>query len=129
VAPDNQNLSRTNPTAGAAEMLNGIQALSPKNDAQRKLQAQALSMAFTIGNERWLMLEEQTNSISLPLLAMLVFWLVIVFAGFGLFSPTNTTIFIFYRHSVCSSFSFPALSLAGYHPVGAGRSCQLQNGI
>jgi hypothetical protein len=69
---DNQNLLRTNPTAGGAEILNGIQALSPKNDAQRTLQAQALSMAFTIGNERWLMLEEQTNSISLPLLAMAV---------------------------------------------------------
>lgn len=89
---DHQNLSQMNPTAGAAEILNGIQALSPKNDAQHTLQAQALSMAFTLGNERWLMFEEQTNSISLPLLAMLVFWLVIVFAGFGLFSPTNATV-------------------------------------
>ena len=89
---DHQNLSQMNPTAGAAEILNGIQALSPKNEAQHTFQAQALSMAFTLGNERWLMFEEETNSISLPLLAMLVFWLVIVFAGFGLFSPTNTTV-------------------------------------
>ena len=89
---DRQQLSEVEPTAGGGEILKKIQALSPKNDAQRTLQAQALSMAFTIGNERWLMLEEQTNSISLPLLAMLVFWLVIVFAGFGLFSPTNTTV-------------------------------------
>ena len=84
---DHQNLSQMNPTAGAAEILNGIQALSPKNEAQHTFQAQALSMAFTLGNERWLMFEEETNSISLPLLAMLVFWLVIVFAGFGLFLP------------------------------------------
>jgi hypothetical protein len=78
--------------AGGGILYEKIQALSPKNDAQRTLQAQALSMAFTLANERWLMIEEQTNSISLPLLAMLVFWLVIVFAGFGLFSPTNMTV-------------------------------------
>jgi hypothetical protein len=50
---DHQNLSQTDPTAGAAEVLKAIQALSPKNDAQHTLQAQALSMAFSVGNERW----------------------------------------------------------------------------
>jgi len=89
---NDQQRSEIDPTAGGGEILNKIQALSPKNDAQHALQAQALSTAFTLANERWLMFEEQTNSISLPLLGMLVFWLVIVFAGFGLFSPTNTTV-------------------------------------
>jgi len=91
---DRQNHSQMDPTAGGGEILNKVQALSPKNDAQHALQAQALSTAFTLANERWLMFEEQTNSISLPLLGMLVFWLVIVFAGFGLFSPTNTTVVV-----------------------------------
>ena len=91
---DRQNPSQMDPTAGGGEILNKVQALSPKNDAQHALQAQALSTAFTLANERWLMFEEQTNSISLPLLGMLVFWLVIVFAGFGLFSPTNTTVVV-----------------------------------
>jgi len=89
---DHQNPSQMNPTAGAAEILNGIQGLSPKNDAQHALQAQALSMAFGLGKERWLMFEEQSNSISVPLLAMLVFWLAIVFAGFGIFAPPNATV-------------------------------------
>ena len=89
---DYQILSQTDPTAGAAEVLKTIQALSPKNDAQHTLQAQALSMAFSLGNERWLMFQQESNSISLPLLAMLVFWLAIVFAGFGLFAPANTTV-------------------------------------
>lgn len=89
---DHQNLSQMNPTAGGAEILSGVQALTPKNDAQHALQAQALSTAFNLGNERWLMFEEQSNFISLPLLVMLVFWLAIVFAGFGLFAPGNTTV-------------------------------------
>jgi hypothetical protein len=38
------------------------------------------------------MFQQESNSISLPLLAMLVFWLGIVFAGFGLFAPANTTV-------------------------------------
>jgi FtsH-binding integral membrane protein len=41
---------------------------------------------------RWLMFEQGSTSISLPLLWMLVFWLVIVFTSFGLFAPSNPTV-------------------------------------
>jgi hypothetical protein len=89
---DHQQHSEIDPTAGGGEILKNIQALSPKNDAEHVLQAQALSMAIDLGKLRWLMFEQGSSSISLPLLAMLVFWLAIVFANFGLFAPTNATV-------------------------------------
>jgi hypothetical protein len=49
-------------------------------------------MAFGLGKMRWLMFEERSSSISMPLLAVLVFRLAIVFASFGLFAPSNATV-------------------------------------
>jgi Protein of unknown function (DUF4239) len=90
---DHQQHSEMAPTAAGGEVLyDKIQALSPKNDAQHALQAQASSMAIDLGKLRWLMFEQGSTSISLPLLGVLVFWLVIVFTSFGLFAPTNATV-------------------------------------
>jgi hypothetical protein len=80
------------PTAAGGEIiLDKIQELSPKNDAQRSLQAQALNMAIDLGKMRWLMFEQGGSFISMPLLATLVFWLAIIFSSFGLFAPRNAT--------------------------------------
>ncbi|MBV8141255.1 MAG: hypothetical protein JOZ60_04330 [Verrucomicrobia bacterium] len=90
---DHQQNSEMTPTAAGGEVLyDKIQALSPTNDVQRALQAQASSMAVDLGKLRWLMFEQGTTGISLPLLAVLVFWLAIVFASFGLFAPPNATV-------------------------------------
>ena len=69
-----------------------IQGLSPKNDAQRWLQAQVLSMAFTLGQTRWLLFEQSGTSIPMAFLVVLVFWLSVIFASFGLFAPRNVTV-------------------------------------
>src|SRR5258708_36389934 len=84
--------SQMAPTAAGGEILyDKIQALSLQNDAQRALKAQASSMAIDLGKLRWLMFEQGSASISLPLLAVLIFWLAIVFTSFGLFAPRNAT--------------------------------------
>jgi len=81
------------PTATGGEVLyDKIQALSPKNDAQHALEAQASSMAIDLGKLRWLMFEQGNTSVSLPLLAVLVIWLAIVFSSFGLFAPPKATV-------------------------------------
>jgi hypothetical protein len=49
-------------------------------------------MAIDLGKLRWLMFEQGSTSISLPLLWVLIFWLALVFISFGLFAPTNTTV-------------------------------------
>jgi hypothetical protein len=87
--------SQMAPTAAGGEILYDIiQALSPQNDVQRALKAQASSMAIDLGKLRWLMFEQGSASVSLPLLAVLVFWLAIVFASFGLFAPPNVTVIV-----------------------------------
>jgi hypothetical protein len=68
-----------------------IQGLSPKDDKQRSLQAQAISMAISMGRMRWLMYEQGNAAVSKPMLAIMVFWLAVVFLSFGLFAPHNTT--------------------------------------
>lgn len=73
----------------AEALLDEIQALSPKDDKQRSLGAQALNLAVSIGRIRWLMYEQSNSSFSRTLLAVMVFWLILVFFSFGLFAPPN----------------------------------------
>jgi hypothetical protein len=78
-------------SAGGEALFERIQGLSPKDEAQSSLKAQALSIAMAIGQTRWLMYEQGAASISMPLLAVLVFWLTALFISFGLFAPRNGT--------------------------------------
>jgi hypothetical protein len=94
------------PTAAGGEILyEKIQGLSPKNDTQRSLQGQALSMAVDLGKTRWLMYEQATTSVSMPLVIVLVCWLTAIFISFGLFAPFNAT--------VVASLLVSALSVSG----------------
>jgi hypothetical protein len=80
------------PSTGPEALLGEIQVLSPKDNRQRSLQAEALSTAVSLIQTRWLMYEEGTNSVSGPMLAILVFWLAVIFISFGLFAPRNATV-------------------------------------
>lgn len=70
-----------------------LRQLSPRNDPQRWLQSRALQISSEIAETRWLLIEQiGQSSIPMPFLAILVFWLTIIFASFGLFSPRNATV-------------------------------------
>ena len=69
-----------------------VAELSPQNDMQRSLRSQALPMAFEVGRTRVLLFENLGSSIPAPFLVVLVFWLCIIFASFGLFAPRNATV-------------------------------------
>ena len=70
-----------------------LRQLSPRNDAQRWLQSQALQISGEIAGGRWLLIQQLgQRSIPMPFFVMLVFWLTIIFASFGLFSPRNATV-------------------------------------
>ena len=75
--------------ASSEVLLDKIQALSPKDDNQRSLRAQALSSAIGVIRIRWLMYEQSNASFSRTLLVVMVFWLILVFVSFGLFAPRN----------------------------------------
>ena len=78
--------------AGGDVLYDKIQALSPQNEAQRSLQAKALSISIDIGQARWLMFQRMSSSIPVPFLVVLVFWLTIIFVSFGLFASPNATV-------------------------------------
>jgi len=71
---------------------NKLWELSPRNDAQRGLQAQAVKLAGEIASTRWLLLLQREESMPMPLLVVLVSWLSIIFTTFGLFAPRNATV-------------------------------------
>jgi hypothetical protein len=66
--------------------------LSPQNVTQHSLQTQALSIVIDLGKTRWLMFEQGSSSVSLPLLVALIFWLAVIFCSFGLLAPRNATV-------------------------------------
>ena len=84
------------PTALA--MLEGVQGklltLTPPNEAQRWLQSRALQIAGDLAEDRWLLAAENEGSVPRPFLVTLVFWLTILFTGFGLFAPRHATVVV-----------------------------------
>jgi Protein of unknown function (DUF4239) len=81
------------PGASPVEALyDKIEALAPQSDLQRSMQSQALTLAADVGRTRLLLFEHLGSSIPVPFLVVLVFWLCIIFASFGLFAPRNATV-------------------------------------
>jgi hypothetical protein len=68
-----------------------LRALAPGTDAQRWLQARALQISGDLSATRWLLRIQRGSPIAEPFLLILVFWLTIIFANFGLFAPPNGT--------------------------------------
>lgn len=62
-----------------------------RDDTERTLKAQAVSLAFEIGQLHSLMLAESTASLSKPMLIVVVLWLVMIFLLFSLIAPPNAT--------------------------------------
>jgi len=79
------------PSVGGESLLEDIMRLSPKTDMQRSFQAQALSIAFSVGQTRYLMYGQSVSAVPVPLLVVLVLWLTVLFISFGLFAPSNAT--------------------------------------
>jgi hypothetical protein len=76
-------------TAAIETFQQKLRALSPKNDLQRSLQSRALDLLDGVAQARWLGIEHVDNTIPRPFLVVLVFWLAVMFASFGLFAPRN----------------------------------------
>lgn len=93
--PKQSKGAELDPTASGGEtMYEAIQQLSPKTEEQTALKTQSLAMAIDIAQTRWLLLAQNSSTISTPMLAIMVFWLATVFVSFGLFAPSNTTVVV-----------------------------------
>ena len=69
-----------------------LEELSPRTEAQRQLQANAIQIAAEVLATRRLALLQAVGSVPIPLLIILVLWLSIIFGAFGTFAPPNGTV-------------------------------------
>jgi len=66
-------------------------ALKPANPRDQWWLAQAMTLASKIGDTRWLIAQQIGQGTPKTFVALLVFWLALLFASFGLFAPPNLT--------------------------------------
>jgi hypothetical protein len=69
-----------------------LRELTPKNDLQKSLLAQASQIVSDVLQTRLLLMEGQQNTLPTAFLVLLIFWLTGLFISFGLFAPRNGTV-------------------------------------
>jgi hypothetical protein len=77
-----------------AEMEADLRRLEPQDPMQRRLALTILNQYELLMRMRWKLTEEAHSSISMPFSIVLSFWLVIIFASFGLSAPRNILAYI-----------------------------------
>ena len=65
--------------------------LTPKDQRQEYLRTLCVTLSSKLIEARWSLEMRSGQSIPVPFLVLLIFWLAIVFASFGLFAPANST--------------------------------------
>jgi hypothetical protein len=69
-----------------------LRELASRNDTQRLIQSEALALNHDLAQTRWMLIQPGQGAIPVPFLVVLVFWLTILFTGFGLVSADNRTV-------------------------------------
>jgi hypothetical protein len=86
-----ENAKISTATARPEDFYNQVEGLAPKEDRQRIIQSQASGLLLSVGEVRWLMLEEAALKINPLVVLVLDFWLTCLFVSWGLYSPRNAT--------------------------------------
>ena len=92
-------------TESADALYLAIQHLTPQDDTQRTLKAQAATLAMELAQLRALMFAQSVTSIARQLLLAVASWLVAIFFSFSLLAPRNAT--------ATAALLVSALSVAG----------------
>lgn len=77
-----------------AQVESDIRGLAPSDPGHRRLLETCINQFEILMRARWKLIEEAHSSISMPFYIVLAFWLVIIFAGFGLSAPRNVLSYI-----------------------------------
>ena len=85
-------LDTSDATPPVEEVENQILALTPQNDTQRWLKSEALKLSEEIVKTRWRVLGGSGGAVPMPFLVVVIFWLTVTFASFGLYAPRNFTV-------------------------------------
>jgi hypothetical protein len=103
--PDLAAPSRAGQLSDIERIADAIRKLSPADPSRDWLRSRAMDLAEQILAARWLVFAGRGSSVHPLFLGVLLFWLTITFASFGLFAPRNGTVFVILIAS--------ALSVAG----------------
>src|SRR6476620_7560547 len=68
-----------------------VQDLQPSNDIQRGLKERVIQVTTDLAQARFLLFSHLGSSIPAPFLAVLLLWMIVLFAGFSLMAPANAT--------------------------------------
>ena len=98
----NRTVKMESQAAGAMleRVREAIRALTPVDAGQRWLQEQALQINVSLLRQRWLLIERDGGSVQPIVVVILVSWISLIFASFGLNAPRNGTVVIAFL--VCS---------------------------
>jgi hypothetical protein len=94
---ENRTAAANQPPFAAASAGQGLVAalfrLAPQDDVQRTIKDRAIQVATDLVQTRLLLFEQSGGDIPLPFLIILIFWLAIIFASFGMFTDANPVLF------------------------------------
>ena len=70
-----------------------LRELAPADDTGRAVLMKTLGLAEELTQARLLLIEQEGSTIQTPFLLVVVLWLGIIYASFGLFAPRNATVY------------------------------------
>jgi len=91
-SPPEAELDPSALSKGVEALADRILELSPQTNAQRYLQSRAVDLSEDLLEARWIGSGGVGTSIPSLFFVVLLFWLTITFASFGLFAPVNGTV-------------------------------------
>ncbi|MFG1399166.1 bestrophin-like domain [Roseixanthobacter pseudopolyaromaticivorans] len=94
--PDAKDTPSPSGTDSSGQLLlkldTAIRALSPTTEDQRELRQEAIARLNSIVITRWTVTEEGVTAIPFVFIVVLIVWLSLIFASFGLFAPGNAVV-------------------------------------
>ncbi len=77
---------------GIEQMQEFLRTLTPATESQKLLRGQALELSNKIAEDNWAMMEAEDEGLPAAFLIILILWLSLLFATFGLLAPRNVTV-------------------------------------
>ncbi len=90
----NVNLESPEAMRGVELIQDKLRSLKPANSSQRQLRLQAVQIAADLAQSRWIVIEQTQLTLPPAFLVVLIIWLTMLFACFGLLSPCNATVIV-----------------------------------
>jgi hypothetical protein len=92
-APEDRKFSVEQGHVDWVDFHDKVRRISAADDEQKALRSKVADAVDDLAETRWLLTEQQMSSIQTPFLVVVVLWLGIIFASFGLFAPRNWTVY------------------------------------